>query len=181
MRILSCGILRNELEHLMAGQDVQRVYVEPGLHVDLQKLQSCIEESLEKDEYRSLFFGQKCHPDLAYIADKRGVSLPKAQNCIEMILGDRLADLDAEAKTFYVTAGWLENWQAIFMDGLRWDEVDARQNFGYYDRIVLLDTGVAHVDEMQVLAFYEYTQVPIEILAVDLSHLRGLIEKLLEK
>jgi hypothetical protein len=39
-----------------------------------------------------------------------------------MLLGPEMARLDSEAKTFYITGGWLENWRHIFIDGLKWDD-----------------------------------------------------------
>jgi hypothetical protein len=57
----------------------------------------------------------------------------------------------------------------------------ARQNFGYYDRVLLLDTGLVPIDEEKILEFYDYTQVPIEIMPVDLNNLRALLEQVLEQ
>jgi len=96
-----------------------------------------------------------------------------------MLLGEKMAELDAEAKTFYLTSGWLENWRKIFMEGLGWDAVDARQNFGYYDRILLLDTGIVPIDDMNLLEFYDYAQVPVETMPVDPDNLRILLKQLL--
>lgn len=55
--------------------------------------------------------------------------------------GQEMAQLDAEDRTFYLIGGWLANWRKIFIEGLKWDKVDARLNFGYHDLILLLDTG----------------------------------------
>jgi hypothetical protein len=81
----------------------------------------------------------------------------------------------------YRKGGDLENWRKIFVEGLKWDEIDARQNFGYYDRILLLDTGITPVDDEKILEFFDYTQVPVEILPIDLEHFRREVEKLLEE
>lgn len=101
---------------------------------------------------------------------------------LENLLQDHNADisyLDPALHAFYITGGWLENWRNIFIDGLKWDEIDARQNFGYYDRIVLLDTGLRPVDDLMILEFYEYTQVPIETIPVTLDYMRELLEQVL--
>ena len=142
-------------------------------------LNSALDELGEKGIV--MVIGDQCHPDMEKMAGARGGILLRGKNCIEMLLGDRMAQLDAEAKTFYLTGGWLENWRKIFIEGLRWDEVDARQNFGYYDRILLLDTGVVPIDEEKILEFYDYSQVPIEIMPVDLDNLRNLLEQAMEK
>ena len=60
-----------------------------------------------------------------------------------------------------------------------WDEVDVRQNFGRYDRFLLMETGVNPLSEDEKLAFYDLTQVPIEIRPISLDHFRAkLIEML---
>jgi hypothetical protein len=43
----------------------------------------------------------------------------------------------------FLTIGWLRNWEDIFRLGLGWDEIDARQNMGSYDKILRLDNGVS--------------------------------------
>jgi hypothetical protein len=60
-----------------------------------------------------------------------------------------------------------------------WTVEDARLNLGWYDRILLLDTGLAPLDDEMLMAFFELTRVPIEILPVSLDHFRKVVEKLL--
>ncbi|QDR82844.1 DUF1638 domain-containing protein [Sporomusa termitida] len=71
-----------------------------------------------------------CHPDIENIAADCGSNTLPAKNCIEILLGGRLKELDAQAKMFYITGGWLENWRKIFIEQLKWDSIDARQNLG---------------------------------------------------
>jgi hypothetical protein len=179
-KLLCCGILARELEHLLRECQAEISYLDPALHVDLDKLAAELEKGMQQvEEGAALVLGTQCHPDLAnLIAGKRMRGI-QAKNCIEMLLGDEMARMDSEAKTFYITGGWLENWRSIFIEGLKWDEIDARQNFGYYDRIVLLDTGIWPVDDEMILEFYEYTRVPIEMVPVTLDHLRKLLEQVL--
>lgn len=99
----------------------------------------------------------------------------QARNCIEMLLGDKMEAMDKEARTFYLTTGWLNNWQKIFVEGLKWDKIDARQNFGFYDRIVLLDTGLTPLDDEKILEFFDFAEVPVEIIPVDTKHLKKLL------
>ena len=68
-----------------------------------------------------------------------------------------------------ITPGWLDAWQGI-VEGLGWDEVDVRINMGRYDRIILLDPGVAPVDDMALIEFYDQIQVPIETMEISLDY-----------
>jgi hypothetical protein len=127
----------------------------------------------------AVIIGSQCHPDMCSMVSGHG-RIIQAKNCIEMLLGDKMAQLEAESRTFFITVGWLENWQSIFVEGLKWDSIDARQNFGYYERILLLDTGIMPVDEEKVLEFYDYTQIPIEIMPISLDYFKGLLNQILE-
>lgn len=180
-KIICCGILRNELEHLLEDRDIELNYLDPALHVDLDKLAEQLMASLDNIGAVDvpLIIGSQCHPELSEIAATHGARLIEAKNCIEMLLGEKTSELDTEAKTFYITGGWLENWRQIFIEGLKWDAVDARQNFGFYDRILLLDTGIVPINEMNLLEFFDYTQVPIETISVELHNLRKILEQTL--
>ena len=180
-KLLCCGILRHELEHLLGDQNFNITYLDAALHVDFDELAQAVTAGLRGmgDGYIPVIMGCQCHPELEQIAAEYGGRVMQAKSCIEMLLGDKMAELDAEAKTFYLTGGWLENWRQIFIEGMKWDAVDARQNFGYYDRILLLDTGIVPISEEDLLEFYDYAQVPVETMPVDLGHLRKLLEQLL--
>jgi len=180
-KILCCGILARELENLLQDRKADISYLDPALHVDLDKLAAGLKKGLHPagNDGAVLVLGTRCHPDLAELIKGKGVRCIGAGNCLEMLLGSEMTRMDSEAKTFYITGGWLENWRNIFIDGLKWDEIDARQNFGYYDRIVLLDTGLWPVDDLMILEFYEYTQVPIETIPVTLDHMRELLQQVL--
>ena len=182
-KLLCCGILHNEIEHIMREKNVEIRYLDPGLHVDLDKLAEAVTTGLDALGERNapIILGTQCHPEVEQLAAGRGGRLPRFKNCIEMLLGDKLAELDAEGRNFYLSSGWLENWRKIFVEGLHWDEIDARQNFGYYDRILLLDSGITPIDDEKIIEFFDYTQVLVEILPVDLEHLRNEVEKLMRE
>lgn len=177
-KLLCCEILRNEIEHLLQGKNVEIQYLEAGLHADLKKLEHTIKDTLEnmKDGNNVVLgFGTMCHPEMELLAANHGKNVIQAKNCIEMLLGDKLKELDAEARTFYITSGWLENWRKIFIEQLKWDKIDARQNFGFYDRIILVDTGLTPLDDEKILEFFEYTEVPIETMSIGLDNLQKLL------
>lgn len=182
-KLLCCEILRNEIEQVLQGKNVEIKYLEAGLHTDFKKLANAIGNALDSmgnSAEISLGYGTMCHPDLETMACAKGIKVMQAKNCIEMLLGDKLTELDAESRTFYITGGWLENWRKIFVDQLKWDKVDARQNFGFYERILLLDSGLVPIDDEKILEFFDYTEVPIEILPIDLSNLEKLLSAALD-
>lgn len=179
--LLCCGIMQREItailpELVQKYGEIDVTYLDPGLHVNLDKLstalsQKCMEIKQTCDKI-TLVFGSKCHPDLDQLAKTCGMDMMKPQDCISFLTGTQRDLLDKECKTFYLSPGWLEYWPRIFKEGLGWDSIDARQNLGFYDRILLLDPGVETFSDEQILEFYEYCQVPIEILPVKLDYLK---------
>jgi hypothetical protein len=178
--IVACGIFQPELEQVLREISDQRpndcsinvTYVPPALHVDYDKLKDGITDALDhvSKPKKILLFGSMCHPEIGEFTEKYHVVRLAPGNCIELILGkERQKEIEKTAKVFYLTPGWLLNWKDIFRQGQGWDEIDARQNMGFYDKILLLDTGVSEFSDEDLLEFFEYTQVPIEIEKVDLA------------
>jgi hypothetical protein len=158
---------------------VHIVYLDPALHTDQDTLESALINGLKEinETGLPLIIGTMCHPEMERLAARAGASLAPVQNCIEMFLGDELARLNAAGSNFYMTGGWLENWRNIFVEALKWDAVDARQNFGVYDRVIILDTGLLPLDEEKILEFYDYVQVPVEIMPVQLDNFKEIISQ----
>lgn len=177
-KILGCAILRNEIEHLLKNEHAEIRYLDAALHVDMKNLLASVTNALQTYDDKAeltLVFGTGCHPEMEDLVISSGCRGIQARNCIEMLLGDKMAEMDKESRTFYLTAGWLDNWQKIFVEGLKWDKVDARQNFGFYDRIVLLDTGLLPLDDEKILEFFDFAEVPIEIVPIGTDNLRKLL------
>ncbi len=190
--IVACGVFQPELEQvleqiseeLIFGKDIKITYLPPALHVDYNKLRKGITDALDDvtQEKIVLLFGSMCHPELDEFTKQYHVVRLLQGNCIELILDNkRKEEIEKSARVFYLTPGWLRNWQDIFKQGQGWDEIDARQNFGFYDKILLLDTGVVEFDDEDILDFFEYTQVPIEIEYVGLTTFKQNVVEALEK
>jgi hypothetical protein len=192
VRIVACGIFQPELEQVLRQIREERpndciidvTYVPPALHVDYDRLKDGITNALDhvSEQKKILLFGSMCHPEIGEFTEKYHVVRLSPGNCIELILGkDRQKEIEKTAKVFYLTPGWLQNWEDIFRRGQGWDEIDARQNMGFYDKILLLDTGVSEFSDEDLLEFFEYTQVPIEIEKVDLAVFKENVVKAIEK
>lgn len=185
LHILSCGIFQPELEGLfaelkedLAEYEIAVDFIPPGLHVNNDKLGKGIAAGLTplKKEKVLLLYGSMCHPDLAEIVKGYDLIYPEAPNCVELILSPpRKKELDEGGNIFYMTAGWLKYWHEIFQQEQGWDEIDARINFGIYDKIIVLDSGFLDIDEEELFCFFDYTQIPIEVEPVDLEHFKTVI------
>jgi hypothetical protein len=192
VRIVACGIFQPELEQVLRQIREERpndciidvTYVPPALHVDYDKLKDGITDALDQvsEQKKILLFGSMCHPEIGEFTEKYHVVRLSPGNCIELILGkERQREIEKTAKVFYLTPGWLLNWKDIFRQGQGWDEIGARMNMGFYDKILLLDTGVSEFSDEDLLEFFEYTQVPIEIEKVDLAVFKENVVKAIEQ
>ena len=124
-----------------------------------------------------ILFGGSCHPEMNELAKKYGAKTLSVKNCIEVFLGDKSQYLE-DSHTMVMTPGWVRVWPQI-MQSLGWDEVDVRINLGRYKRILIVDSGVNPLSDEDVLAFFDLTQVPLEIEPLDLGHFRHEVSELL--
>ena len=150
------------------------IFLDPALHVNFDKLKSRLTETLEKyaraDRKIKVLYGN-CHPEMAQIVRCHGAERIDAVNCIEAIVGaEEISRLDKEAKTFFLTAGWVNNWEAIFRLGEEDLKIDFSQMFSSYKRIVVFDARGISIDEEKVRKFSEFTKLPVERRSINLEH-----------
>lgn len=176
---LACGIFELELEHTLAeirkenlfDAELVATYLQSSLHVDLKKLKDVILNGLDNiaSDRIILLYGSKCHNEFhEFLRDYQITRFPQS-NCIELILGDKMKEIDQTSNTFCLTPGWLNKWREIFSSEWGLDEVALRQNFGYYDRVLLIDTGLCELSDEKILDFFDHTHVPIEVEQVGLE------------
>ena len=115
--LISCGILRKEIEKLIEEQslDVEPYFLEAGLHVvysELEKeLTSALEESTEHASNGIIVvYGDLCHPRIKKIVKKYSNTVKvDALNCIDCLLGGqgKLLQADPNCDHFYLSPGWM--------------------------------------------------------------------------
>ena len=104
-RILACRVLSRELNHLVP--DCSPDYFEPLCHKLRQREFVDYVGSLLLDQ--EVMICGDCG-GLNALAESRGTSMPSADDCIELLIGDGAR----EPKTLYLTDGWIENLDRIF-------------------------------------------------------------------
>ena len=183
--LIACGIFRHELENVLPAENGVAVHwLDTALHTDAQRMKAALDHAIEAYQVNSadrirFLFGNGCHPDIGKVAEVCGSCIPPVKNCIQAIIGPhKTRQLEAD-RSMVITPGWITAWPDI-MKGLGWDEVDVRINLGRYDRIVLLDSGVAAVSDEAILSFYDLVQVPVEIEPIDLGYFKNLVNQILD-
>jgi hypothetical protein len=182
--IIACGIFEKEIEalRLELGFPFEAHYLGAGLHVDFHDLKEALVAELEKcradgNEGTIVVYGQ-CHPMIEEILRPYHAALAACQNCVDAFITRK--GLEKKAKDglfFYLSPGWLDAWKDIFRR-LNWGQEEARMQMGSFRGSVYLDTlKDAAAREEELLEFFDFTNLPFEIMPVDLGHFKSLIIK----
>ncbi len=176
VKVVGCSIFREEVEHVL-GADAVAAWLPAGLHVSDERLGAALAEALGSGDGTLCLYGA-CHPDIDAMLEARGGRRLAAQSCVEAFL-DPAERAQMPERAFIMSPGWLREWRSIFVDGMGWDEIDGRINFGLYDVVVVLDFGLEQIDDIAVLEFFDFTQTPVEIVPATLDWFRQRVAELL--
>ncbi len=180
--LVACKIFEDEIKAALPDEiTIEILWLDAGLHADLSCLKAELTKALSTtvgcDADVRILFGGSCHPEINILAEQYGAKTLALKNCIEVFLGDKSHYLE-DSGTMVMTPGWVRAWPQI-MQSLGWDEVDVRINLGRYKRILIVDSGINPLSDEDVLAFFDLTQVPLEIEPLDLGHFRQEVAELL--
>jgi len=148
--IVACGTMRPEVEYLQEDgflDTAQLLYTAPGLHEDCKELKRQLLRQLEKAGSTSdrviVLYGSRCYVDSEdmargmdeLLAEQSGdISRIDASNCVDMIASkEQREEIAAGQGVYWLTAGWLKYWKAIFKD---WDAAKANETFPKYDSLI---------------------------------------------
>jgi hypothetical protein len=190
LSLISCGIFRYELEKVLPeiememGCKIDIEFLTPALDVNIDLLEKSIMERLAAHQNKKniLLYGCMCHTELPRIIGESGAVYPKAANCAEMLLSpEKKKAFDEEENVYFLTMGGLKQWKEIYQQGHGWDEADARVNFGYFEKIIVLDTGVFEISDEELFDFFDFTQIPVEVMKINLDYFKSVITDMCKK
>ncbi len=185
--LIACRIFEQELHAVLGPEsrdkDIQIVWVDSGLHCDLNRLEEELAKAFTAARTAGgdvrMLFGRGCHPEIDSLAGNCGVRTTPVKNCIEALLGEKAKKLE-EDRTMVMTPTWVRTWPHSVRTFLGWNEVDIRMNLGRYDRILVADPGLNPLTDEEILDFFDLAQVPVEVMPLDLDLFRMTVERLLE-
>lgn len=185
--LISCPIFRKELESVLADLNLNpRIkYMHYTIHnnplIMEEQLQEGVDNASKTGGEVRFLVGKYCKGmrDITEVVENCGGKIPQARNCIDMLIGDKLCKELQKDRTSLMTPAWIRMINQSIAEG-QWSVTDARLNLGWYNKIVILDTGVDPLSDEQIMEFYDLTQVEIEILPVDLKHFKMLLQDLLQ-
>ncbi len=182
--IIACGIFQREIEALQGelGFPFEVHYLAPGLHVDFDDIKAALTTELDKCKnggYEGIIvaYGQ-CHPKIDDLLKPYHAALISCQNCIDAFITRKAVEKKAgEGLFFFLSPGWLDAWHDIFAR-LNWDPAEARLQMGSFRGTIYLDTiKDAPERELELLEFFDFTNLPFEVMSVNLDHFKSLIIK----
>lgn len=161
--VVACRTIGAELELAMArtGSTLPVVWVESGLHARPASLRERLQEELDglPDGIAALMaFGFCGKALLGLRAGTRRLVIPKADDCITLLLGSRRArsSLSESSRTYFLTKGWLDNERNIWGEyndcvarhGRKRTDAIYKMMLGHYRHLGLIDTGAYDVHSL---------------------------------
>lgn len=178
--IIACGVFQKEIEALRdeLGFPFEAHYLEPGLHVDFDELKEALKKELESckgSEGIIVAYGQ-CHTKIDDILRPYNAKIIDCQNCVDAFITRKgMEDKARQGLYFYLSPGWLDAWKEIFRR-LNWGPAEARMQMGSFRGVVYMDTlNDSSQRELELLEFFDFTNLPFEIMPVDLNHFKSII------
>ena len=192
--VVACGTLRREIRKLAEDGflDADTVlFTAPGLHEWQRELEKQLVRQMGKARAAServiVVYGERCYLDptdpnrnVDALLSEQGPEFRRirARRCFDMLTDDdQRARIAAGKKVYWLTPGWIENWNYIFKD---WDAGLANETFPAYDKAVVLD-AVGYFDELsasnpeRVLEIADWMKIPLEAQPAGLERLKQLL------
>ncbi|MDR1362747.1 MAG: DUF1638 domain-containing protein [Spirochaetaceae bacterium] len=190
LSLISCGVFRHELERVLPdieaelGCRIETDFLTPALDEKADLLEKSVSEKLEQNKNKKnvLLYGGMCHTEWPRITEKSGAVYPKASNCAEMMLSpEKKKEFDAKEDVYFITLGSLKQWKEIYQQGHGWEAADARVNFSYFEKIIVLDSGIFEISDEELFEFFDFAQVPIETMKISLDYFKSVVLDLCRK
>ncbi|HKI50348.1 MAG TPA: DUF1638 domain-containing protein [Desulfobacteria bacterium] len=168
--IISCGILRKEIEHLLekGDMDAEVHFLSEKLHADYNLLERGLNGALKKHQKQSpqgviVVYGDVClgfNGEMKALMDQYDVVKVDAVNCIDCILGGKgkLLEMDPDHKYLFLNPAFIR-----FTEKIRGETKEiTREMFSMLDGIVLLDAmGDLDAYQSKIDEIADYTGLPI--------------------
>lgn len=180
--IIACSVFQKELEALreVLGFPFEVHYLGAGLHVNFDDLLEALQAELKNctdNGYEGIIvlYGQ-CHPKIDDIIKPYKAVLVNCQNCVDAFITRKgLEETAKKGLYFFLSPGWLDAWKDIF-ERMNWEPADARMQMGSFRGALYLDTMKdAQEREQELLEFFDFTNLPYQIMPTSLSHFKSLI------
>jgi hypothetical protein len=185
--LIACPIFQKELESVLSELNLTPKinYMHYTIHNSPLKmdeeLQDGVDQALKTGDDIRFLVGRHCKGkrNVEDVVEDCHGKIPQGRNCIDMLIGRELTNELQKNRTSIMTPAWIRMINQSIREG-NWSETDARLNLGWYNKILILDTGIEPLSDELIMEFYDLTQVEIEIFPIDLEHFKALLQDLLQ-
>ena len=189
--LISCGILRKEIEHLLEKGDIDAEvhFLSEKLHMDYNLLDRGLNGALNKHQKQSpqgviVVYGDVClgfNGEMKALMDQYDVVKVDALNCIDCLLGGKgkLLEMDPDHKYLFLNPAFIQ-----FGEDIRKKTKEiTREMYGMLDGIVLLDAmGDLNDYQPRIDEMADYTGLPIlERKDIGLEGLKNILLEALDQ
>jgi len=185
--IVSCEVLRDEIERVAPGHDIR--FVEGALHDYPDRMRAALQARIDDvpgSRTILLSCGRCSNGTVGLRGGRHRLVLPAVDDCISLLLGSRARYLEEHGRqpgTYYYTRGWVDYIDDPYHEYLKivpkYGEekaaMVARMILEHYTRVALIDTGT-----YGVAALRPYLDTVCTFYGLPLETLRGSL-RLLEK
>ena len=189
--VISCGILRKEIERLQekGDIDVEAYFLSEKLHMDYNLLDRGLNGALKKHQKEShrgvvVVYGDVClgfNDEMKALINKYDAVKVDALNCIDCLLGGKgkLLDMDPDHKILFLNPAFIE-----FGEKIRGETKErTREMYSMLDGIVLLDAmGDLDAYRSKIEEAVDQTGLPIlERKNIGIEGLKSVLHEALER
>ena len=189
--LISCGILRREIEKLVEDGElnVNAHFLSEKLHYDTNKLNKALNGAIEKFSKNCpkgiiVVYGDYCagfNDEMKTLIDTYNVVKVEALNCIDCLLGGKgkLREVDPDHEYFFLNPGFIHFSESIKSQ----TKEQTRRSFSMLKGIILLDS-LGNLDDYQaeIDTFCDHTGLSIlERKHVGLQGLKTVIIEAIEQ
>ncbi len=186
VRVLSCGILREELRALPSSllERLDIVILDSILHMRPRDLESGLYGLLEiaPGAPSILVFGD-CSPGMRELCERPGLIRIPGVNCCEIVLGrERYRNLRRQG-VFLFMPEWTARWREVFESELGFRSSDLARGFmtDSMKALAYVDTGVVPVPRAILDEIEDFFGMPVRIEAAGLGNLESALREALAK
>lgn len=162
--IISCEMIKNELTAILekTGRTFPVIWVPTEYHNDPDKLREKLQHEIDSApacEIILLAFGCCGNATVGLKATTADLVIPKADDCIEILLRKENQKFERKARTYFLSKGWLESSKNLKSEydhaQKKYGEVRADRIFKAmlkeYRYMMFIDTGLSNTSELESL------------------------------
>lgn len=174
--IIACSIFKKEIKSLIESGQITGsfTFVSSDLHMVPQQLDKVLEKLITPT---SLLCYGTCYSRMTEQQNKRPIHQVIGLNCCEIFLGrETYQKLRAEG-AFFLLPEWTMKWEHIFKDLLGFSNSELASQFmtEMHTKFIYLNTGISTIPMDTLEAVRQYFSLPVEIIDIDLVHLKSAI------